>query len=141
MTPVLESDVSEVQATDVQTGDLIQIAEGAVQGVSVNGVRRFLGMPYAAPPVGANRWRRPQPVTSWEGVLDATQIGEVCPQIPIFGDGSIQGSEDCLTLNVFTPDGFIDTPSDGEEVHQLVTHNSFFVNEEETSVSDQVAVR
>ena len=65
-------------------------------------VDEFLGIPYAAPPVGALRWQPPQPAASWSGVRDATKFAPHCPQSASpFGQAST--SEDCLFLNVFTP--------------------------------------
>jgi para-nitrobenzyl esterase len=75
---------------------------GAVRGLANGAVDEFLGIPYAAPPVGALRWQPPQPAANWSGVLDATQFAPHCPQSPSpFGQAST--SEDCLFLNVFTP--------------------------------------
>jgi para-nitrobenzyl esterase len=68
------------------------------------GVDEFLGIPYAAPPVGALRWQPPQPAASWPGVRDATAFAPHCPQVASpFGQAST--SENCLFLNVFTPAG------------------------------------
>jgi para-nitrobenzyl esterase len=66
-------------------------------------IRAFKGIPYAAPPVGANRWRAPQPVASWSGARAATQYAPRCTQ----GGGAVSAnapptSEDCLYLNVWT---------------------------------------
>ncbi|MFO0688159.1 MAG: carboxylesterase family protein [Myxococcota bacterium] len=58
------------------------------------------GIPYAAPPVGPLRWRAPQPATGWEGVRTATRSGAHCVQL---GGDPVQGSEDCLYLDVFAP--------------------------------------
>ena len=84
------------------SGPVAGTANGAVRGVADGAVDEFLGIPYAAPPVGALRWRPPQPATSWSGVRDATQFAPHCPQVAgPFGQGST--SENCLFLNVFTP--------------------------------------
>ena len=87
----------------------VKTANGTVKGAaSTDGrVRIFKGIPYAAPPVGDLRWKEPQPAAAWEGVRDATEFGRQCMQGPIFGDITFpQGpSEDCLTLNVWTPSG------------------------------------
>ena len=76
--------------------------EGVVRGVLTNGVREFLGIPYAAPPVGDLRWQPAQEHAPWQGVRDATSFGSPCPQAAgLFGPGST--NEDCLYLNVYTP--------------------------------------
>ena len=66
-------------------------------------VDEFLGIPYAAPPTGSLRWRPPQPPPEWQGLRDATQFAPSCPQPP--GPFAPPGpfSEDCLYLNVYTP--------------------------------------
>src|SRR5580704_2472927 len=84
------------------SGPVVDTANGAVRGLANGAVDEFLGIPYAAPPVGALRWRPPQPAASWPGIRDATQFALHCPQLPSpFGHAST--SEDCLFLNVFTP--------------------------------------
>src|SRR5215472_6400549 len=83
-------------------GPVVGTANGPVRGLANGTVNEFLGIPYAAPPVGALRWQPPQPAASWSGVRDATQFAPYCPQPPTpFGQAST--SEDCLFLNVFTP--------------------------------------
>jgi para-nitrobenzyl esterase len=62
----------------------------------------YLGIPYAAPPVGDLRWRAPQSVTPWTDVMDSTTLPDFCPQFLYFS-GEFAGSEDCLYLNVFRP--------------------------------------
>ncbi len=83
---------------------VVVTAQGAVQGKNVDGVHEFLGIPYAAPPVGDLRWRAPQPPAAWPGVRDATRFAPFCLQPPSpLGGGT--GAEDCLYLNVFGPTG------------------------------------
>src|SRR6516164_2093529 len=83
-------------------GPVTGTTNGPVRGLATGMVDEFLGIPYAATPVGALRWRPPQPAASWSGVRDATQFAPHCPQPPTpFGQASM--SEDCLYLNVFTP--------------------------------------
>ncbi|MEY4763763.1 MAG: Para-nitrobenzyl esterase [Pseudomonadota bacterium] len=81
------------------------VAEGALLGaMQADGVARFLGVPYAQPPVGALRWRAPQAAAAWSGQRDATRFGATCPQTAdMFGPTSV--NEDCLTLNVYAPQG------------------------------------
>jgi para-nitrobenzyl esterase len=65
-------------------------------------------VPFAAPPVGPLRWRAPQPPAAWEGERPAVDYGAICIQPPSNGDpgvGPLPMSEDCLTLNVWTPEG------------------------------------
>jgi para-nitrobenzyl esterase len=71
-----------------------------------SGVYSFKGIPYAAPPVGDMRWKEPQPVKNWDGVHAAKDFGPRAMQAPIFGDMNFRSngmSEDCLYLNVWTP--------------------------------------
>ncbi len=83
-------------------GLVVSTADGAVRGKTVAATDEFLGIPYAAPPVGPLRWRPPQPPSSWSGVRAATTFAPHCPQ-PSSSFGVASSSEDCLYLNVFTP--------------------------------------
>jgi para-nitrobenzyl esterase len=81
-------------------------AQGQVRGVTGDGVAAFKGLPYAAPPVGDLRWAPPRSPAEWTGVRDALDDGALCIQPPANGDpgvGPLPMSEDCLTLNVWTP--------------------------------------
>jgi para-nitrobenzyl esterase len=85
-------------------GPVVRTADGAVRGMSTSAADEFLGIPYAAPPVGPLRWRPPQPAAPWAGVRDATAFAPHCAQSASpFGQAST--SENCLFLNVFTPPG------------------------------------
>lgn len=84
------------------------IDSGRIEGRLAEGVVSFKGIPYAAAPIGALRWRAPQPATAWPGVRAALEYGPDCMQKPQPGDlGPIRGpmSEDCLLLNVWRPAG------------------------------------
>jgi len=78
------------------------VLEGLPFGAAQNGAA-FLGIPYAAPPVGELRWKPPQPVGRWKRPRMATQFGAACPQHPANWFPYIGWSEDCLYLNVWTP--------------------------------------
>jgi len=84
---------------------VVKIDAGQLQGAVSGGVLAFKGVPFAAAPVGALRWRAPQPVALWSGVRAATEIGKDCLQGPIPGDPGLGTdlSEDCLYLNVWRP--------------------------------------
>ena len=81
--------------------DVVATDAGPVRGVATPQGRAFLAIPYAAPPVGALRWRPPQPPAPWIETRDATAGGANCPQGAVPGSG--RQSEDCLTLNVYAP--------------------------------------
>ncbi len=88
------------------TSEPIHIDAGTLQGVRSGDVTSFKGIPFAAPPTGALRWRAPQPVAPWSGVLAADHFGSACLQADakaVFAAGLAQPSEDCLYLNVWRP--------------------------------------
>jgi para-nitrobenzyl esterase len=84
---------------------VVRFASGAVAGTGT-GVRVYRGIPYAAPPVGPLRWRPPQPAAPWAGVRDGTHFGPDPMQVddPARASRARGTSEDCLTLNVWTPE-------------------------------------
>ncbi|XP_077524768.1 acetylcholinesterase-like [Amblyomma americanum] len=96
-----------------QSEDIVQTITGAVRGASVptttSSVRAFLGIPFAEPPVGELRFKKPVPKKPWEGVYNATSQPPFCPQPPIRINNFFLIkptdliSEDCLYLNVFVP--------------------------------------
>lgn len=87
---------------------VVQAPAGALRGEALGEVNAFRGIPYAQPPLGERRWTPPAPLAPWTGVRDAKDFGPACLQIAMPA-GSIYGleltrySEDCLTLNVWTP--------------------------------------
>jgi para-nitrobenzyl esterase len=91
-------------AADARHAGLVLTADGWVQGRTAGSTDEYLGIPYAAPPVGALRWRPPQPAARWGGVREAVRYAPHCPQPPS-GFGVASTSENCLYLNVFTPAG------------------------------------
>jgi para-nitrobenzyl esterase len=85
---------------------VVQTHNGAVRGVSAGGADRFLGIPYARPPLKNLRFRPPQPPTSWRGVRDATDLPPACLQFQPTGVREGQAvSEDCLYLDLYRPSG------------------------------------
>jgi para-nitrobenzyl esterase len=89
---------------------IVETAQGRVEGTSETGVAgntvaSWKGIPFAKPPVGERRFRAPQAPEPWIGVRDANRYGSPCIQLPFFSsiDAPIMGSEDCLTLNVWSP--------------------------------------
>lgn len=100
------------QAARAPLAPEVKLADGVVEGIKMRGqhkdVRVFRGIPYAAPPVNEFRFREPQPVARWAGVLKARQFAPRCMQGPVAGTAkpnfrSKEMSEDCLYLNVWTP--------------------------------------
>jgi para-nitrobenzyl esterase len=88
----------------------VMTEQGKVRGKTLNGgkVKAFLGLPYAAPPVGDLRWKAPEPPAKWKGERDAASFGAHCAQNHVFDDMVFQDSgpsEDCLFLNVYAPAG------------------------------------
>lgn len=102
-------------ASAISASAPLRIQQGLLQGApgKVEGITVFKDIPFAAPPVGDLRWKQPQPASSWEGVRDATQYGDVCIQNPApqrFPPNAATDtpnftgmSEDCLNLNIWTP--------------------------------------
>ena len=84
----------------------VTTADGPVEGITRDGVEQFLGLPFAAPPVGARRWMPPQPAKKWIVLRPAKAFGPTCAQVTTLGPfaGPPNSNEDCLYLNVFTPD-------------------------------------
>ncbi|MEV4314926.1 carboxylesterase family protein [Actinocrispum sp. NPDC049592] len=81
---------------------IVRVDTGVLRGSENGGVDSFLGVPYAAPPVGQLRWRAPQPAPRWPGVRDATAYGNRCPAAAST-NGPRSETEDCLFLNVQRP--------------------------------------
>lgn len=89
---------------DVQT----KIKNGTIEGMydTKTGVQKYLGIPFAQPPVGDLRWKAPLPAKNWSGIKETKHFGPRAMQAPVFGDMNFRSdgiSEDCLYLNVWTP--------------------------------------
>jgi para-nitrobenzyl esterase len=93
-------------AAAAKAGPVIAIDTGKLAGAVEHGVASWKGIPFAAPPVGALRWRAPQPAAAWSGVRQATEYGHDCMQLPFPSDAAPLGTapaEDCLYANVWKP--------------------------------------
>lgn len=95
--------------------DIVRIDNGSIKGKTEDGVKIFLGIPYAAPPVGDLRWEQPQAVSSWDGIKETISFNSACPQPELsslgfagemFMENPGTMSEDCLTLNIWTAASF-----------------------------------
>ena len=102
--------VSSIIAAPDARRKLVETTDGPVVGMAAPQGQAFLGIPYAAPPVGALRWRAPQPPARWTEPRPAVELGDSClqnlsldAQTGQKGSGPVIGSEDCLTLNVYAP--------------------------------------
>ena len=93
---------NQSKKSSIGIGPTVIIKQGKLIGINTLDVDKFLGVRYALPPIGAMRWRSPQPVLSSTKQIKATQFGSNCPQTAnAFGSSSL--SEDCLFLNIYTP--------------------------------------
>ncbi|MGU3316872.1 carboxylesterase/lipase family protein [Sphingomonas sp. M6A6_1c] len=95
-------------AAAAQDRPVVRTVDGPVRGATEGGIVAFKGIPFAAPPVGALRWRAPQPVARWTAVRDATAYAADCMQLPFPSDAAPLGTapaEDCLYANVWRPAG------------------------------------
>jgi para-nitrobenzyl esterase len=106
---MLAAVVLRAQVTKSITGDPIKTDAGLVAGtLSADGLKSYFGIPFAAPPIREHRWRAPQLVTPWPGVLTANRLPAECvqglrsPTINHYFGDELSG-EDCLYLNVWTP--------------------------------------
>ena len=81
---------------------VVKTDAGAVSGLQQGGLKVFTGVPFAAPPTGDLRWKPPAPVQPWDGIKETKVYSPACPQ-PAAADPTLNMSEDCLYLNVWTP--------------------------------------
>jgi carboxylesterase type B len=91
-----------------QDNPIVTTNSGQIRGVRLSSgllsrYFAFKGIPYAEPPIGNLRFRNPVYTRGWDGVRDGSEHGNVCPASPMIGVGPPQGDEDCLFLNVYTP--------------------------------------
>ena len=128
-------------------GGAVTVDGGSIAGAPAGdgGVWRYAGIPYAAPPVGALRWRPPQPVEPWADVRQADQLPPGCPQPtlpvppdaePFFGPGATRLEEDCLYLNVWSAAG----PDERVPVMVWIHGGGLFVGDGSTAAYDGAAL-
>jgi para-nitrobenzyl esterase len=98
-----EGDAASDGAASLLPGAVVKSSLGRIQGYKDGSTQRFLGIRYAKPPVGERRWKPPEPMAAWTDVLDARDYGNACAQ-PSWIQGPESLTEDCLFLNVWTPD-------------------------------------
>jgi len=120
---------------------IAETTAGRIRGGSEGGVRRFFGIPYAAPPVGARRFAPPEPTEAWSGIRDALDPGPTAPQrlrdFPgldvniLIGDGWVAG-DDYLTANVWAPDA----DGGGRPVMVWIHGGGFVIGSKDAAVSD-----
>src|SRR6478735_5601436 len=99
-----ESNSQKINSFPVQT----TVENGVIEGMyeTKSGLQMYFGVPFAKPPVGNLRWKAPQPLDNWKGVLTTKAFGPRPVQAIVFGDMNSRSnglSEDCLYLNVWTP--------------------------------------
>ena len=99
---LMATGVFGVSSVRAEKADFVHTESGPISGTIKNGVRAYLGIPYAAPPVGSLRWEPPQPPAPWKSTLPAVQFGNTCPQNNTLGVFAARSNtEDCLYLNVY----------------------------------------
>lgn len=108
--------LAAAQPAAAATDPVVTAPAGPVRGQALDGVTAFKGIPYALPPTGWRRWRPPAEVPAWRETRDATRFGPACPQPTARGTSiyapaeSPEMSEDCLSLNIWAPEGVTDAP-------------------------------
>jgi para-nitrobenzyl esterase len=98
--------LASLSAAGSETNLQVRVRTGVLEGKAEGSVRAFLGIPYAAPPVGELRWKPPVPAAPWDGIRAAREFGPRPMQPAVYKDMVFRDpgcSEDCLSLNVWTP--------------------------------------
>ncbi|BFT32164.1 carboxylesterase family protein [Alteromonas sp. D210916BOD_24] len=114
MTSIIGCQAANMGTHELQTST-VEIQSGKLTGRKEAGLNVYRGIPYAAPPVGELRWKPPQAPKAWEGVLAANAFGHACMQpdnkvSSIYTNNIDPRSEDCLTLNIWSPENANDAP-------------------------------
>ena len=99
---------SSTASSAISNGPVVETPAGAVRGQTEGALEVFRGIPYAEPPVGPRRWAPPAPIARWSGVREASAFGPACYQPAtklnnIYAGPPMPMSEDCLSLNIWTP--------------------------------------
>lgn len=125
---------------DVISAPVVATASGKVRGVAEDGMRRFLGLPYAAAPVGSRRFALPVAPERWEWVRDCVEPGPSAPQVtrpfpgldvvPLIGSGWVKG-DDYLSLNIWAPER-----ADGAPVMVFIHGGGFVLGSKDASIHD-----
>ncbi|KAJ4450087.1 hypothetical protein ANN_01494, partial [Periplaneta americana] len=123
-------------AEEEEEPPVVKIEQGTLKGLNGFSIREkpflaFLGIPYAKPPVGDLRFKDPQPPEPWEGIREAFEEGEICPQVGLLS-GKTEGDEGCLFLNVFTNK----LPASSNDLKPVMVwlHGGAFVTGSSTSI-------
>ena len=110
LTPLycVQGNTTMASPSDAKRSAIVNSAAGKIEGLIEGRLRVFKGIPYVLPPVGPARWRPPSPMPRWKGVRRATEFGPAClqpkPQLSnVYSRDPMPMSEDCLTLNIWTP--------------------------------------
>jgi para-nitrobenzyl esterase len=97
--------VATISTAQADSGPIVTVTGGQIRGATLQkGGAVFKGIPFAQPPVGDLRWREPMPVKPWPGVREAIEFGAICAQANRLMRNQARSSEDCLFLNVWTPE-------------------------------------
>lgn len=91
-------------STTAGPDEVVKTTCGAIQGKKEDGIKKYLGVPFAKAPIGELRFAPPQPVEAWEGTLDCTQYKDSAVQAKEIQKEGISYGEDCLYLNIWTPE-------------------------------------
>ncbi len=106
---IAEGAIAMASVTATETGPIVRTQQGRLRGSMAEGAAVFKGVPYAAPPFGANRLLPPRRVAPWDGVRDALSYGSKAPQLPypppldVLIPEPVAAGEDCLNLNIWSP--------------------------------------
>ena len=94
-----------IAGTSMAGTSLVQTDAGLLQGKATDSGSAYLGIPFAAPPIGDLRWKAPAPTMAWQGIRTATALAHACKQDGTLPPAGVpNSSEDCLYLNVYVPD-------------------------------------